>query len=86
MESKIRKLSHQVEDNIITQVADKQFQYFDLTLEKPVANDDFSVMNENLTNKDMVISNNCSKSTFKDYLEVLEVIRDDEVKSEEKNV
>jgi hypothetical protein len=55
-----------------------------------VANDDFLVMDENLTNKNMVIFDNSPKNIFKYYLEVslylkveeLEVIDDDEVKLE----
>jgi energy-converting hydrogenase A subunit M len=66
-------------------------------LEKPVTNNDFSVMDENLINKDMedmIISYNSPKSIFKDYLEVslylkvevLEVIDDNKVKLEKKSV
>jgi len=62
-----------------------------------VTNNDFSVMDENLINKDMedmIISYNSPKSIFKDYLEVslylkvevLEVIDDNKVKLEKKSV
>lgn len=75
--------------------ANKQFKSFDLKVEKTVANNDHSVMNEDLTNKDMedmVIFYNSPKDKMKDYLEVflhskievLEVIDDDEVKFEVK--
>jgi hypothetical protein len=43
-ESKISKLSNHVEDIMIKEIAYKQFQSFDLKLEKSVANDDLSIM------------------------------------------
>jgi hypothetical protein len=60
-----------------------------------MANNNFSVMDKNLTNKntkDIIIFDNYPKSIFKDYLkvflyskvEVLEVIDDNEIKFEEK--
>jgi len=60
-ESKISKLSNYVEDNMIKEGADKQFRSFNLKLEKPVVNNDLSVMNADLANKnmeDMVVSDN----------------------------
>ena len=60
-ESKISKLSNYVEDNMIKEGADKQFYSFNLKLEKSVVNNDLSVMNEDLANKnmeDMVVSDN----------------------------
>lgn len=67
-ENKISKLSDHVKENMIKEVANKQFQSFNLML---VASDDFLVMNKNLTNKDIVIYDNSPKNIFKDYLEVL---------------
>ena len=80
---------------MIKEGADKQFQSFDLKLEKPMVNNNLSIMDEDIANKDMKdmgSSENSPKSIFKDYLEVslypkvevLEVIDDDEVKLEEK--
>jgi hypothetical protein len=43
-ESKISKLSNHVKDIMIKEIAYKQFQSFDLKLEKSVANDDLSIM------------------------------------------
>ena len=43
-ESKISKLSNHVEDIMIKEIAYKQFQSFNLKLEKSVANDDLSIM------------------------------------------
>jgi hypothetical protein len=94
-ESKISKLSNHVEDNVIKEGADKQFQSFDLKLEKPMVNNNLSIMDEDIANKDMKdmgSSEKSPKSIFKDYLEVslypkvevLEVIDDDEFKLEEK--
>jgi hypothetical protein len=60
-ESKISKLSNYVEDNMIKEGADKQFRSFNLKLEKPVVNNDLSIMNADLANKnmeDMVVSDN----------------------------
>jgi hypothetical protein len=60
-ESKISKLSSYVEDNMIKEGADIQFRSFNLKLEKPVVNNDLSVMNADLANKnmeDMVVSDN----------------------------
>ena len=59
--SKISKLSNYVEDNVIKKGVDKQFQSFNPKLEKPVVNNDLSVMNKDLANKnmeDMVVSDN----------------------------
>jgi hypothetical protein len=94
-ESKISKLSNHVEDNVIKEGADKQFQSFDLKLEKPMVNNNLSIMDEDIANKDMKdmgSSEKSPKTIFKDYLEVslypkvevLEVIDDDEFKLEEK--
>jgi hypothetical protein len=94
-ESKISKLSNHIEDNVIKEGADKQFQSFDLKLEKPMVNNNLSIMDEDIANKDMKdmgSSEKSPKSIFKDYLEVslypkvevLEVIDDDEFKLEEK--
>jgi hypothetical protein len=80
---------------VIKEGGDKQFQSFDLKLEKPMVNNNLSIMDEDIANKDMKdmgSSENSPKSIFKDYLEVslypkvevLEVIDDDEVKLEEK--
>ena len=71
--SKISKLSNHVEDNMTKEGADKQFESFNLKLEKIVANDDLSIKNEDLAGKDMedmVISDNFPKDIMKDYLEV----------------
>jgi hypothetical protein len=94
-ESKISKLSNHVEDNVIKEGVGKQFQSFDPKLEKLVVDDDLSVMDEDLANKDtedMKFFDNSLKSILKDYLVffldtkvgVLKVIDDDEVKFEEK--
>jgi hypothetical protein len=94
-ESKISKLSNHIEDNVIKEGADKQFQSFDLKLEKPMVNNNLSIMDEDIANKDMKdmgSSEKSPKTIFKDYLEVslypkvevLEVIDDDEFKLEEK--
>lgn len=94
-ESKISKLSNHVEDNVIKEGVGKQFQSFDPKLEKLVVDDDLSVMDEDLANKDtedMKCFDNSLKNILKDYLVffldtkvgVLKVIDDDEVKFEEK--
>ena len=94
-ESKISKLSNHVEDNVIKEGVGKQFQSFDPKLEKLVVDDDLSVMDEDLANKDtedMKFFDNSLKNIMKDYLVffldtkvgVLKVIDDDEVKFEEK--
>jgi hypothetical protein len=94
-ESKISKLSNHVEDNVIKEGVGKQFQSFDLKLEKLVVDDDLSVMDEDLANKDtedMKFFDSSLKNIMKDYLVffldtkvgVLKVIDDDEVKFEEK--
>jgi len=46
---------------MIKEGADKQFRSFNLKLEKPVVNNDLSIMNADLANKnmeDMVVSDN----------------------------
>jgi hypothetical protein len=94
-ESKISKLSNHVEDNMIKEGVGKQFQSFDPKLEKLMVDDDLSVMDEDLANKDtedMKFFDNSLKNIMKDYLVffldtkvgVLKVIDDDEVKFEEK--
>jgi hypothetical protein len=94
-ESKISKLSNHVEDNMIKEGVGKQFQSFDPKLEKLMVDDDLSVMDEDLANKDtedMKCFDNSLKNILKDYLVffldtkvgVLKVIDDDEVKFEEK--
>lgn len=94
-EYKISKLSNHVEDNVIKEGVGKQFQSFDPKLEKLVVDDDLSVMDEDLANKDtedMKFFDNSLKNIMKDYLVffldtkvgVLKVIDDDEVKFEEK--
>lgn len=94
-ESKISKLSNHVEDNVIKEGVGKQFQSFDPKLEKLVVDDDLSVMDEDLANKDtedIKFFDNSLKNIMKDYLVffldtkvgVLKVIDDDEVKFEEK--
>jgi hypothetical protein len=94
-ESKISKLSNHVEDNVIKEGVGKQFQSFDPKLEKLMVDDDLSVMDEDLANKDtedMKFFDNSLKNIMKDYLVffldtkvgVLKVIDDDEVKFEEK--
>jgi hypothetical protein len=91
----ILKLSNHVEDNVTKKGVDKPFQYFNLKLEKLVANDDLSVMDEDLQNKnmeDMAIFDNSLKGIMKNYLgiplhtnvEVLKIIDDDELKFEVK--
>lgn len=72
-ENKILKLSNNVEDNMIKQDIDKQFQSFDLELENKMANNDLSVKNKNLANNDTrmtIISDNSFKDIIKYYLEV----------------
>lgn len=72
-ENKILKLSNNVEDNMIKQDVDKQFQSFDLELENKMANNDLSVKNKNLANNDTrmtIISDNSFKDIIKYYLEV----------------
>jgi len=94
-ESKISKLSNHVEDNMIKEGVGKQFQSFDPKLEKLMVDDDLSLMDEDLANKDtedMKFFDNSLKNIMKDYLVffldtkvgVLKVIDDDEVKFEEK--
>jgi len=94
-ESKISKLFNHVKDNVMKEVADILFESFDLKLKKLMANNNFSDMDKNLTNKDikdMIFFDNYPKNIFKDYLEVflyskvevLEVIDDNEIKFEEK--
>lgn len=94
-ESKISKLSNHVEDNVIKEGVGKQFQSFDPKLEKLMVDDDLSLMDEDLANKDtedMKFFDNSLKNIMKDYLVffldtkvgVLKVIDDDEVKFEEK--
>lgn len=53
MKAKFQKLSNHVVDNLIKEVTNKQFQSHNPKLEKLVSNNDFLVMDENLTNKDM---------------------------------
>lgn len=72
-ENKILKLSNNVEDNMIKQDVDKQFQSFDLELENKMTNNDLSVKNKNLANNDTrmtIISDNSFKDIIKYYLEV----------------
>ena len=83
--SKISKLYNHVEDNVIKEDADKQFQSFNLKLKKLMANNDLSIMDENLANKDIediIVSSNFPEDhlgvPLHIMIKVLEVIDDDE--------
>lgn len=63
---KISKLVHYVENNMVKEGVEKHLQFFDNKLEKTKTNNDISIIDEDLTNKDMRVT-----MTFNKFFEKL---------------